>query len=1021
VRDGALGAYTHQDIPFERLVDELRADRDPSRNPLFQVMFMLQKDPMPALTLEDLTIERLPVDRGSSKYEISLGILETGDELAAVLEYSVDLFEAATIERLAAHFVELLQAIAADPELRLSELPLPSARERAQLEDWNATDAPHPLDAGLHELFEKQAARTPDAVAVVSDGVELTYGELDGSANRLANHLVALGTCPESFVGICLEHCPRMVVALLAVLKAGAAYVWLEPRDAPERVAFRIDDLDVQIVVTEDPAASALPGDRLTLVRLDGDAATIAAAEGGQRPPVAGEGARLAYAIYTSGSTGTPKAVGIEHRGAVNLLHWVRATYDDDELAGVLATSPPIFDCVLFEIFAPLSWGGTVVLAKSVFDLPTLADRDRVRLVSTVPSAMAELLRNTVLPASVQTVNLVGEAPGEALLQALREIPTVGRVLNMYGPSECTTYSSMASLGADDAPPGSTIGRPVANTKILVLGPDLEPVPIGVAGELCITGAGVARGYIGRPEATAQRFVSHPLATGPRGVLYRTGDGGRWRHDGMLQFLGRLDRQVKVRGFRIEPGEIEANLIAHSAVTDVAVVARDDVPGRRLVAYVVSGETAPSPADLRASLRERMPEYMIPSAFVALDALPTTANGKLDHNALPAPRDLAATAHDDDDRSFEDFVEWRVRALWQEILQTPDIPLSESFFDLGGNSLLAQVAVTQLSETFDTEISLRDFFDDPTVAGVARRLRELSSGSLEVEQGSIVPVAAGGSKPPLFCIYPGGGGVYKFGNFARVDPDRPIVGLMLPEYSGDEPAYSVAALARHYVEEMRAWSPGPYHLVGLCGGGFAAWEMAHLLEAEGEEVRFLGMIETMPPGGCNATPAAEQILSEPSLAFLEDDDAVTLAIRAIGDDEFTQGAVRRVMSGMREDWQHVFRRARRDGVLPPTLDFDLFLRLVEGTASYAIAMRSYEAKPWDGAVRVFVARGLGAVARSAWARLTGDNLVVSEIDVDTELVVSTPLAQSVLQSVDAVDDLARDLAASRLAPDSVAS
>lgn len=503
---------------------------------------------------------------------------------------------------------------------------------------------------GLHSLFEQQSARTPDAVAVTADSCALTYRELNRSANRLARALRAQGVAPQRLVGIALGPSPECVIAMLAVLKAGAAYVGLDPAAPQARLRFAMEDLDVSLTVSLEPASTRLRTAGAMVLDLRGDRDAFAF-QPATNLGVPIEPRQLAYAIYTSGSTGRPKAVGIEHGAALSFLHWARTVFDADALAGSVATAPLTVDCTLFEICAPLSWGGRVVLVPTLLDLPTAAHAGAATLVSTVPRVMTELIRARALPRSVATVNLAGDSVPIQLVADLRRLKHVRKVFNHYGPSETTTYSTSALLvdRTNGHPTGAvhrpTIGRPIANTRIHVLDRRGLPVPIGVSGELCIAGAGLARGYLGRPALTAERFVPDHEPDDPGARLYRTGDLTRLGATGELEFLGRLDRQLKVRGFRVEPGEIEAVLARHSAVREAAVGVRESRGrGARLVAWVVLvGARRPNSDELTRHLAGQVPSYMVPTTFVPVDALPRTHSGKVDHAALasvPLPGDV---------------------------------------------------------------------------------------------------------------------------------------------------------------------------------------------------------------------------------------------------------------------------------------------------------------------------------------------------------------------------------------------
>jgi amino acid adenylation domain-containing protein len=732
VRDTTLGAFGHQDLPFEKLVEELRPARDLSRTPLFQVMLSLQNAwERETPTLPGLRLEATEEGNPTSKFDLTLGAAESADGLSLTLEYSTDLFDKTTAQRLMGHLATLLAAVSADPGRPLSELSLWTEAERHQvLVDWNDTpDVAIEGPATLHELVIAQAERTPDAIALAAGDEALTYGELRRRAGDLAERLRERGAGPEQVVAVRLPRAADLIVALLGVLESGAAYLPLDPAYPQERIDFMLEDAGAGWVVE---AAAAPPSPPLP--RGAGEGATAlpslqivpanpsnSVREGAPSPAPRGRGgeggaaAGLAYLIYTSGSTGRPKGVAIEHRSAVALVRWARTVFSAEELAGVLASTSVSFDLSIFEIFVPLASGGRVVLVEDALRLRDLPPAAGVTLVNTVPSALDALLRAGGLPASVRTVNLAGEPIPRELAERVLRISTVRRLLNLYGPSEDTTYSTWAAI--DDPSRPAPIGRPVAGTRVHLLDADLQPVPVGAPGHLHLGGDGLARGYLRRPELTAERFVPDPFASSPGDRLYRTGDLARRRADGTLEYLGRIDQQVKVRGFRIEPGEIEAVLEGHPGVREAAVGVWTAPSGdRRLVAWVAGDIPA---AELRGRLAATLPAPLIPSAFVSVAALPRTANGKLDRKALPAPEAPVATSG----TAPVTETERAVAAIWRDVLGVESVGVNDNFFDLGGHSLLLVRVHDRLRRDLDVDLPLVDLFRYPDVASLARRLR----------------------------------------------------------------------------------------------------------------------------------------------------------------------------------------------------------------------------------------------------------------------------------------------------------
>ena len=738
VREVALGAYAHQELPFERLVEELQPERDTSQAPLFNVMFVLQNVPRSERRLRGLTMRHIELDKGTAKFDLSLGLAEKAGGLRGVLSYSTDLFDRGTIERLVGQFRELLAAVVAEPERRLSALPLLSTAERrTMLANWNDTRRAWPdSEACLHSLVARQAAATPEVVAIVDQTVRLTYGELDRRADRVAHRLRRLGVGPEVRVGVCLERSVDLVVGLLAVLKAGGAYVPLDPSYPRERLDFMLRDSRAHLLLTQHRLRLDLPGRDTQVVCLDAEGEAL-----GGEPPAAPESGvgpdNLAYVMYTSGSTGRPKGVMVSHRAVLNHLRWRQGYFPLSAGDRGLHKASVSFDDSVWEVFEPLLAGARLILARPGGQsdpsyLVQLIAEQQITTACFVPSLLRSFLEEPNLGrcASLRRVTTGGEAlPLE--LQELFFTRLRAGLHNGYGPTEATISATFWTCERESDRRTVPIGRPIANTRIYVLDRHLRPVPVGVPGELYIGGDGLARGYLGRAALTAERFVPDPFTDVPGARLYRTGDRARYRGDGTLEFLGRLDFQVKIRGFRVEPGEIAATLAEHPGVGDAIVVAPEDSPGdRRLVAYIVPAADASSPGadELRGFLQARLPEHMIPWAFVLLDAMPLTPSGKVDRRALPAPEHTRA--------GLEDLVtprtpvEEAIAEIWIALLKLERVGIHDNFFALGGHSLLAAQLVARLRVAFGLDLPLRALFETPTVAGLAERI-ETTSRMLE--------------------------------------------------------------------------------------------------------------------------------------------------------------------------------------------------------------------------------------------------------------------------------------------------
>ncbi|HEU4557299.1 MAG TPA: non-ribosomal peptide synthase/polyketide synthase, partial [Longimicrobium sp.] len=725
VREATLGAYEHQELPFETLVAELQPERSLAHTALFQVMFALENAERSAPALPGLELRRLPTAAATSRFDLTLVAAEEPDSLALTLEYSTDLFERGTAARMLEQLGRVLEQFAEDAGLPLSGLELmDEAERRTVLAEWSRAEPGPPPEHGINQLFEAQAGRTPDAVAVVHEDDSLSYRELDARANRLARILRRRGVGPEARVAVCLERSPELVIALLAVLKAGGAYVPLDPTHPPARLEQILADSAASVLLTRETLREVLPSwASLAVVSVDGDHPEIAAAapeplEGGAGP------SGLAYVMYTSGSTGTPKGVAVEHRGVVRLVRG--ANYAELAPGEVILQAAPVsFDASTFEIWGALLNGARLVLLPgatvSLEELGhTLVSHgvSTLWLTASLFGAMVEERLEDLR--GVRQLLAGGDVLPPGAVRRVKERFPGCRLVNGYGPTENTTFTCCHTVPEGWDGGAVPIGRPVSGTRVYVLDEGRRPLPAGVPGELYAGGAGVARGYLGRPGLTAEGFVPDPFASEPGARLYRTGDRVRWVADGSVEFLGRTDHQVKIRGFRIEPGEIEARLAEHVAVREAVVLVREDTPGeKRLVAYVAGDETAGADV-LRAHLSERLPEYMVPAAYVRLDALPLTPNGKIDRKALPAPEGDASPAREYEAPSGK--AEKTVAAIWAKLLGADRVGRHDHFFDLGGHSLLAVRVVSRVRQALRVEVSPRDVFERPVLADFARGL-----------------------------------------------------------------------------------------------------------------------------------------------------------------------------------------------------------------------------------------------------------------------------------------------------------
>jgi amino acid adenylation domain-containing protein len=746
VHEIARECYAHQSVPYYRLVKELCAEHGRLGKPLVQVVINKQDSRAIKIELEGLTVELLDNNVAMpSKFDLSLLVSEKSGVIQCALEYSADLFSSSTISRIVSHYQTLLSSILADPDARISSLEmLPDEERHRLLVEWNATERNYPRDKCLHQLFEDQAFRTPDAVAVVFDDQSLTYRELNARSNQLARYLRGVGVGAESLVPICVERSLEMVVGLLGILKAGGAYVPIDPNYPSERIGFMLSDMQAPVLLTQLSLRDRLSEYTERIVILDLDWASIALESVGELGPMSSP-QDLAYVIYTSGSTGQPKGSGVYHRGLVNLLDWYARDIGMGSDDRVLLVSSFAFDLTQKNIFGPLLNGGQLYIrASEYYDPVQIVDaifQEKITVLNCTPSSFYPLLECCIDEdfnklASLRLVVLGGETINAKKLRPWSESPGFSvQIVNSYGPTECTDVVGYHVLTDEDllAEKPIPLGKPIPNVQLRVLDEYLQLSPIGVYGELCISGDCVGSGYINRPDLTFERFIRDPFSEDPSARLYRTGDLACWSADGALEFKGRLDDQVKIRGYRVELGEIEKALLSNSEVRDAVVVVHEEEPGgKRLAAYYTTSHgRSISPTELRRQLQDRLPGYMVPAAFVRLEQMPLTPNGKIDRTALPPPETSAFAVHDGcvAPRTPEEEL---LCGIWADVLQLERVGIHDNFFEIGGHSLLATLVVSRIREAFKIDLPLRAMFEHPTIIDVASALSGLKYGSYEV-------------------------------------------------------------------------------------------------------------------------------------------------------------------------------------------------------------------------------------------------------------------------------------------------
>ena len=862
VREVALCAYAHQDLPFEKLVEQLQPERSLSHHPLFQVVFGLQNTPSKTLELAGLTLAQLEFENHSTKFDLEFQLWESSQGIKGQIVYSTDLFDDNTITRMLGHFQTLLEGIVANPQQHLCELPILTENEQHQLlVEWNNTQANYPKDVCIHQLFEAQVKKTPDAIALVFKQEKLTYRELNNRANQLAHYLQKLGIEPDVLVGICLERSLAMIVGILGILKAGGAYLPLDPNYPSERLNFMLEDTQVSVLLTESDLTPRFQGwsylkkcgnhqHLLSVICLDKDWKIINQ-ESQENPKSRVNSHNLAYLIYTSGSTGTPKGVLVQHLGLSNLWQAQVYTFNLNSCNRILQFASLSFDASIFEILMALLTGARLYLVtkESLLSGQTLIEllRDNAITHVTLPPSLLSVLPKEKLPA-LKTIIAAGEDFSPDLIKFwARE----RQFCNAYGLTEATVWSTIVQISNESE---LSIGRPIFNTQVYILDSYLQPVPIGIPGELYIGGDGLARGYLNQPQLTSQQFIPNPFNNKAESRLYKTGDLAIFQPNGNIKYLGRIDEQVKVRGFRIELGEIEAVLKQHSSVQNAVVIVRKDLPcDNRLVAYVVQNkqqlpiiEGSYESSLLRKFLKEKLPEYMVPSEFFVLNSLPLTPNGKVDRHALklcdsfhkPLVKNLIAP---------RTLTESLLANIWTELLNLECVGIDDNFFELGGDSLLAVRLMSQIQEKLAQNLPLSILFLNPTIEGLANNLDGQKDG---LPWSPLVPIQSFGNKPPFFCVHPIFGTVFPYYELAHsLGLEQPFYGLQPLGVDGQHPPLTcIEDMAAYYIKALRTVQPqGPYFIGGWSFGGLVAFEMAQQLVASGQEVSLLAILDTSSP------------------------------------------------------------------------------------------------------------------------------------------------------------------------------
>jgi len=976
-REVVIGALSHE-VPYQHLVSKLHRQRRASHNAMFRVMFSLEP-PLPTID-PAWKLTQMDVENGVAKFDLSLELDERREAIIGRFIYNTDLFNHATMERIAGHWRTLLEGIVADPGRPIPELTLLTEPERHQLlVEWNDTEAEYPRDLCVHDLFEAQAARVPDNVAVVFENQRLSYRELNRLANRVAHRLRELGVGPDVRVGICVERSLEMIVGLLAILKAGGAYLPLDPEHPKQRLAFMMEDARMPVLLTQRRWLERLPDCGAQIVELDGYIDPIAGEDSGnlRAGTTAGD---LAYVLYTSGSTGSPKGVEIPHRGIARLLFGTDyAKLDEHEV--LLQISPLSFDASTFEIWGALLRGGCCVLFPGrVPSARALGDVLAKHRVSTL--WLTTSLFNTVIDEAPEVLSNVRQllVGGEALSvphvrRALELLPNV-HLINGYGPTESTTFACCYAIPKHLDPTARSIpiGSPIANTRVYVLDQRMELVPAGVPGELYIGGDGLARGYLSRPELTVERFVPDPFSSEPGSRLYKTGDLARYLPDGNIEFLGRMDDQVKIRGFRVEPGEVEVALAAHPGVKATAVGCQEWTGEKCLVAYWVAKEVpGPSINDLRRFLQEKLPQHMVPAAFVRLDAIPLTPSGKVDRPGLPAITNLQFP-HDEMPDAPQDRFETELAQIWEGVLGTRPIGVNDNFFGLGGHSLAAARVLARVEKALGKELSMAALFQAPTVRELAALLRAQGSSSDAPSVGTIKP---GGSRPPFFCVF--AGAIFR-ALTQRLEADLPVLSLNLDpsEIKQLSFPYRLEEIAECLVKTIRRQQPaGPYYLGGLCINGLVAYEVAQQLMAQGQRVALLALFDSANPIYAKTAATGVRYWAQ----------RVRFHMASLWHNRFKdmRGFVMERLKGMldnaRRDWWSVTSRLRSQPANGRLRDLDQIVYL---------AVRAYQPQPYAGRVVLFRPADRILDIRYGWGDLVAGGIDVRENPGDHLSILRPP-------------------------------